>query len=239
MKPTNQSWHAPARQFITNAPANKTRTPVPPDRQGHCFRSLSHRKFPSYIGAIAGVVALSAQLASATIISLDSGVGGSFLAGQSYNETRAADVTVLSPLNLQVSSMTLSGIGGSGTAKEVIYDSNTQALVASAQGALTGGTITLSISATLVSGDEYRIGFYGLLGNGTKFLPSSFPYTESSGLLRINNSWGISTDSFPTNPNVDVPEVSLQVTQVPEPGSLILVGLGLLGALDFRRRWAK
>ena len=134
--------------------------------------------------------------------------------------------------------MTLNGINGSGLAKAVIYDSNTQSLLASAQGTLTGGTITLAISATLVSGDEYRIGFYGLLGSGTEFVPS-FPYTESSGLLRINSAWDIATDSFPVNSNLDVPEISLQVTQVPEPARLILLGAGLLSALAVRRRGAR
>jgi hypothetical protein len=236
---TNQSWHAPSHPLIANSPASKPRMPVGPDRQpGDCRRRLVHGKASSHIAIGAAVFALGAQVASATIISLDSGGSGSFLAGQSYNETRAADVTVLSPLNLAVTSMTLSGINGSGTAKAVIYDSNTQALLASAQGTLTGGTITLSISATLVSGDEYRIGFYGLLGSGTEFVPS-FPYTESSGLLRINNSWSIATDSFPVNSNLDVPEISLQVTQVPEPAGLILLGAGLLSALAVRRRWAR
>jgi uncharacterized delta-60 repeat protein len=170
---------------------------------------------------VAGALVLSARLAVAATINLDSGGSGSFTPGQTYNETRAADVTVLSPLNLQVTSMTLSGINGSGLAKAVIYDANTQSLLASAQGTLSGGTITLAISATLLSGNEYRIGFYGQLTSGTVFQPSSFPYVESSGLLRINSAWESVTDGFPANSNLEVPEVSLQVTQAqPAPGFL-------------------
>ena len=153
--------------------------------------------------------------APVTSIYVYSGIGGSFLAGQSYNETRAVDVTVLSPVSLIATSMTLSGINGDGLAEAVIYDSNSQSLIASAQGNLTGGTITLPISATLVSGGKYRIGFYGQLGTGTFFLPDSTPYTESSGLLRINSAYDIDTDSFPANPSLDVPQVRLDVTPHP------------------------
>ena len=133
--------------------------------------------------------------------------------------------------------MTLTGTGGgSSLAEAVIYDSSTHLLIASAQGAMTDGTVTLPISATLVSGDEYRIGFFGMLGYGTFFepgnppylLPGNFPYIESSGLLRINSAWQIATDNFPSNPNVAVPQVSMQVDLVPEPKTLALVAVGLL-----------
>jgi hypothetical protein len=240
----SESWHVPAKQFITNILQRKAQMLI---RLYDCLSDLSSRKLLSYVSASAIVLALSAQLASATIIYMDSGTSGSYISDQSYNETRAVDVTVLSPLNLTVSSMTLSGIAGSGLAEAVIYDSNTQSLIASAQGNLTGGTITLSISATLVSGDEYRIGFYGQLDDGTFFIPGSppytlpgdFPYTESSGLLQVNGAWDFPADSFPTYENLAVPLVSMQVIQVPEPGSTVFWGIGLFSALCFRRRWAK
>ncbi len=211
----------------TDRPVHQTEKPYSPGS-----KLLAHLCI-----AVSSLV-LCPSLKASTTISVDSGVSGTFMPSQSYNETRAVDVTVLSSQNLAVSSMTLSGIAGSGTAKAVIYDSNTQALIASASGTLTSGTITLPISATLVSGDEYRIGFFGNLGSGTLFEPSSFPYVESSGLLQINSAWDVATDSFPVNSNIFVPQVSLDVTLVPEPGSLALVGAGLLLFLSKRRRVA-
>lgn len=208
------------------------------------YRGPGAKVLPQFCVAISIFIA-GTGLAAATTIYMDSGTTGSFISDQSYNETRAVDVTVLSPVNLQVSSMTLSGIGGSGLAEAVIYDSNTRSLIASAQGTLTGGTITLSISTTLLSGDEYRIGFFGHLGSGTFFQPPDssgnlpiLPYTESSGLLRINGAFDFGTDNFPTYQNLFVPLVSMQVSPVPEPETLALVGLGLLLSRLFHKQRA-
>jgi hypothetical protein len=157
-------------------------------------------------------------------IYFDSGTNGTYMASQSYNETRAVDLTVLSPTSLVVTSMTLTSVaGGLGVANAVIYNSQSQSLIASAQGNVVGGTVTVPISATLVTGGEYRIGFYGQLGNGTLFvpgdppytLPGNFPYIDSSGFLQINNAWSISTDSFPTIPNLAVPLVRLNIIPIP------------------------
>jgi hypothetical protein len=195
-------------------------------------------KIPCQLCLAISVLVLDPRLANATTIFLDSGVGGTTTINQSYNENRGADVTVLSPQNLLVTSMTLSGIAGTGTAEAEIYNSNTQALIASASGTLTGGTITLSISATLLTGGEYRIAYGGILTQGNGFLPSTFPYNETSGLLRINGAWDGSVGSFPNTPNSEVPEISLNATAVPEPTTLALLGISA-AALLCRRTHAK
>jgi hypothetical protein len=209
-------------------------------------RSLGLNRLWHFCAAIATLI-LGTGLVDATVytINVASGTPGSPTLGQSYNETRAVDVTVLSALNLAVSSMTLSGINGSATAEAVIYDAHTQALLASASGTLTGGTITLPITATLVSGVEYRIGFFGLLGSGNGFIPNGWsinnetPYTESTGLLRINSAWDDTLgNGFPSIPNLEVPLVSLDVTTVPEPNDAALLGLGLLLSILFAKRFS-
>lgn len=219
----------------------KAHMPLPQSRR---YRRPDARMLVSF-GVAISILVLSQGPVPAATIYVASGTSGTWMPGQSYNETRAVDVTVLSPADLLVSSITLSGIGGGGLTRAVIYDSNTQMLIASAQGSVSGGTITLPISATLNSGDEYRIGFYGYLGNGTFFIPGSppyslpghFPYTESSGLLRINGAWDTWADSFPNFENLAVPQISLQVSAVPEPGTATLVGAGLLfSLLPFKRR---
>jgi hypothetical protein len=215
-----------------NQKATKMNTTTPVQQ------SKNHRnpaKIPCQLCLAISVFVLGPRLADATTIFLDSGVSGSTTINQSYNENRGVDVTVLSPQDLLVTSMTLSGIGGTGTAEAEIYNSNTQALIASASGTLTGGTITLSISAILQTGSEYRIAYGGNLRSGNGFLPSTFPYTETSGLLRINGSWDGSVGSFPNTPNFEVPEISLNATAVPEPATLALLGISAAALLCRRR----
>jgi PEP-CTERM motif len=198
----------------------------------------------------ATMLLLGANLVSADVtIDLTSGGSGS-LTGvpQSYNETRAVDVSVLSGADLLVHSMTLAGFDGSGIATSAtlgarIYDTLSQALIASANVTISAvGPVTIPISATLVSGAEYRIGFFAATtppnnGEGTLFQPSGFPHTETTGLLRINGAFDIATDSFPANSNIFEPQVSLQVVTVPEPGNMTLLGLGIgLLGVYFRRR---
>jgi hypothetical protein len=207
-------------------------------------------------GWLAVVLALGADLASAQeTINLTSGTGGS-LTGvpQSFNETRGVDVTVLSGTDLLVESMTLAGFDGSGIATSAvlgarIYNTGTQLLIASADVTTSSvGPVTVPISATLVSGGDYRVAFFAVTtppnhGEATLFDPDGLnyltPYTEADGLMRINGAYDIATDSFPSNPNVFVPQISLLVVPVPEPGSMALLGIGLLGVLDFRRRFRK
>lgn len=202
--------------------------------------TVARGKAPGYFCIAALAFALGTSLATAIPVSLISGTSGSFMAGQSYNETRAIDVTMLSPVSLLVESMTLTGVNGSGPAEAVIYDSNTHLLIASAMGTVTGGTVTVPISATLLSGGDYRIGFFGDLGTATVFLPGSFPYADSSGLFQIDGASESPTDSFPSNWNLADPQVSLEVTPVPErAGSMALLGFGMLGVLTFRRSLQK
>lgn len=161
-----------------------------------------------------GSTGFARDLAHEIPISVISGTSGSLMGGQSYNETRAVDVTVLSPDNLLVQSMTLNGIDGSGPAEAVIYDSDTGLLIASAYGTVTGGAVTVPISATLLSDGNYTIGFFGDLSDATVFEPAGFPYVESSGLLEITGALDGPTDSYPSFANIFDPQISMQVTQV-------------------------
>ena len=155
---------------------------------------------------------------------LISGATGTSMPGQSYNETRALDVTVLSPSDLSVERMVVDGYTLYGTGSALvgtrIYDSLTQALVSTSQdinlsAPSIGVPISIPVSATLVSGRSYRLGFY-VLGNPESpssadvFLPASFPYTESTGLFRINSTHSVGTDAFPQGPNLAAPRVTIR-----------------------------
>jgi PEP-CTERM motif len=238
-------WHRQAQPCITESKVwHRVRHNTQP---ADCLRSTFPGKLTSYLCVGATALVLGTNLAPAVTIYLDSGSSGS-LTGvpQSYNETRAVDVTVLSGADLLVESMTLAGFDGSGIATSAvlgarIYDTSTQSLIASADVTVSSaGPVTVPISATLVPGGDYRVGFYAVTtppnnGEATLFDPAGFPYTETSGLLRINGAYDIATDSFPAYSNIFEPQVSLEVVPVPEPGSLVLPGIGLLGVLAFRR----
>ena len=202
------------------------------------------------------VVILGAQASFATPIVLTSGTSGSLLIGQSYNETRGVDVTVLTSGALVVTSMQLDGLS-IGTASSAlvgarIYDSGTTLLLASAVTTISSnGVVSLPISANLSSGGTFRLAFYvetspSSQGSGTVFDPApsgsgGFPYTESLGLLRINNAYStISTDSFPSLSNIFVPQITVEATAVPEPSTLPLLGLGIVSLCGCgwrRRKW--
>jgi hypothetical protein len=164
----------------------------------------------------------------ADLVDLTSGTSGSMTPyPQSFNETRGVDVTVLSGPDLCISSMTLSGLYiRSATFAFVgarIYDSTSGSVIASnTVTVFASGAVTIPISATLVSGSNYRVGFYVLTspanqGAGTMFDPDppgfgGFPYTDATGFLEINNAYSIASDSFPSNWNIYVPQVVLEAT---------------------------
>ena len=147
--------------------------------------------------------------------------------GQSFNETRAVDVTVLGSTNRIVENLALKGLNPgtlSATVGARIYDSTTQALIASANITVSGGgsnlTLTVPLSATLVSGQNYRIGFYVETNplwqaSGNLFVPFSslqnqVPYTEDTGVFRINSAHAIGSDGYPANPNLATPQMTIQ-----------------------------
>lgn len=164
----------------------------------------------------------------AVSVDVTSGTSGSLTPfAQSYNETRVVDITVLSDLDFCISSMTLRGLGiGPATSASVgsrIYDTSDNSLVAKNSVTIfSGGTVTVPISATLTPGGNYRVGFYvetspQSRGSGILFDPDplgfgGFPYTDATGLLRINNAYDIATDTFPTNWNIYVPQMELDGT---------------------------
>jgi len=238
--------------ILTNASERKARHGARRNTQiRDCFYSTLFGELPGYFCIGAMVLALAANLASAQeTINLTSGTDGSYMSDQSYNETRAADVTVLSGTDLLVESMTLTGFYfnnwvTSAVVGARIYNTSTQQLIASANVTdSSGGPVTVPISATLVPGGDYRVGFFAATtpangGIGTFFLPAGenpwlIPYTEADGLLQINGAYDIQPDSFPANLSEAVPQVNLQVVVVPEPACMGLLAVGVT-ALLFRR----
>ena len=161
--------------------------------------------------------------AEALSIDVTSGTGGSYLPNQSFNETRGVDVTVLTSSDLVVSSLTLNAlnVGGDGmaTVGARIYSSPSGVLLASnGTTVFANGAVTVPISTTLHAGQSYRVCFYcGPPGphadnSATLFEPGSFPYTEGSGSLRINQAYESPTDSYPTNFNIFDPWIVIQAT---------------------------
>ena len=155
------------------------------------------------------------------------GSPGQIRNGQSYNETRAVDVTLLGTSDRIVEELILEGLNAAApvTVGARIYNGATQALVASAEIGLGTGsnmTVTVPITATLRAGNSYRIGFYvetnprgrasGNMWASDNFssLGGPIPYNEDSGVFRVNSAHSIGSDAFPANPNIFAPQLTIR-----------------------------
>lgn len=168
-----------------------------------------------------------------TAVNLTPATAGSFVQGQSFNETRLAEVLVEGVGNVTISSMTLSGLnaGNQTLVGARIYDSN-WTIVATADSNTEPGpgqTISVPISAVLAAGGTYRIGFFiqtnpagGASGDflqptGWSFSPAAGWTTPAydaspSGWLQIQRAWSFASDSpatTPPNQNLAVPQVTV------------------------------
>ena len=197
---------------------------------------------------------MTASSAGAAVIDLTSGTTGTVFFGQSFNETRAADITVLGPLDFLVQSMTLNHFNNgdaSGTVGARIYNSG-GSLIASADVVVGNGvdqSLTIPVSETLLAGQGYRVGFFlstlsGSGGSGSMYDPDpsgsgTTPYTPTAGFFTVNQGFSTPTDVFPNNTNSFIPlTMTVSGIAVPEPSTFVLCGLGLLslGFVVWRRR---
>jgi hypothetical protein len=175
----------------------------------------------AFVCTTLGVVGYAAP-AGATTADLTTGQTGSISPGQSFNETRGADVTVLGAHDQQLSSLTLRGLRlglAGGTVGARVYDSGTQALLASGNLSVSPGaglTVTIPVSVVLKAGATYRLSFFvsdgGNGGSGDGFIPSALPYVEATGTLRVLHAYESPVDAFPTNNNLEVPEITAVLT---------------------------
>jgi len=186
-----------------------------------CLMQFNWHDIETYLDR--GVFVFAVSSGAAVDSDLVSGATGTAIQGQSFNETRAVDVTVLSASDLAVERMVLDGYKqptASAVVGARIYDSSTNALVSTSQDVnisapSIGVPISIPVSATLVSGRNYRVGFYALGTpqsslSGDVFQPASFPYTENSGLFRINSAHSVGADAFPQGPNIFAPRVTIR-----------------------------
>ena len=210
-----------------------------------------------------GLVLLLLALAAAAVpigpawaisIDLTSGTTGTTSINQSFNETRGVDVAVVGLDSLLVSSMTLDEfniVSGTGTVGARIYDTASGVLLASADQAVGPGfdqSVTIPISALLLAGQTYRVGFFidagGTQGSGDGFDASPpgldiLDYVDATGSLLVSQAFQSGSDAFPTTLNGLVPFITLEASRpaVPEPSPLLLlvVTAPLLALLRRRR----
>jgi hypothetical protein len=171
--------------------------------------------------AIVGAHCIFERVASECLVV--SGCKGTMEPNQSFNETRAVDLTVLGTHDRVVDTLALKGLNLQQAVWAVvgarIYNSTTQALVASADAVVPGGTadttVSAPITAKLVAGQNYRVGFFvetSLVGGATGqlFSPTAFPYVEAAGMFRINSAHSVSGDVFPVGPNTFLPQMMIR-----------------------------
>jgi PEP-CTERM motif len=195
------------------------------------------------------VFAPCAPSASAALIDLAAGANAA-LSSTTIVGTAGPDVVVLSANNLVVQSIVVKDVWhvANGTLKASIWEvvnipgiGLTGSLVGQASTAITqitSGSVLADVTfnfvpqTTLVSGKKYRLGIYfpptgtsAVFAVGTIVPPfiGGFPYTESTGQLKVTQAFRTGFNSFPTNFSSNFPRIELNV--VPEPATLSLVGL--------------
>jgi hypothetical protein len=141
--------------------------------------------------------------------------GSLLMQPQSFNETRALEITPTATVT--VGSMVLAGLdlGVPGMVGARIYDAATQALVASGEASAGPGsnlTITVTISATLAAGKSYWAGFFvsdgGNGGSAQIYQNLMLPYTVGPfSVVAIGEGGG---DVYPANVNIFAPQVTIQ-----------------------------
>lgn len=175
-------------------------------------------------------VGLAPGVVSGTVVTLAPSGSGSLVPGQSFNETRGLNVTVLGPNPVTVIAMTLRDINviaeGSASAiiRAKIYDAGE--LIASGQvtiGSGFGQEVTVPIPATTLDPgrNSYRVAFFvqstpSGAGSGTMWDPApegagGFPYAESTGRVNILQAYSAAGDVYPTNVNIFAPQIRLTI----------------------------
>jgi hypothetical protein len=187
----------------------------------HCFAA-----------ALIAAAAMGTATSHALQVNLTTNAPGSPIYGQSFNETRGIDLTVLAASDLAVSSMKLEGFHfGKGQSCMVgarIYDSSTHMLVAAGNLTVTAaGPVTVPIAAHLRAGGNYRVAFHLAttpppIASGT-FVSNygGFPYTESTGWFRINSAHADPADAFPDTIDDILPLISVRAAPVLKPGTAL------------------
>jgi len=113
------------------------------------------------------------------------------------------------------------GLDGMAIIGARIYNSSTSTLLYSHDTTVYNiyyGPVSMPLSFILDPGQTYRIGYYCSGNNSDNsadmFHPSAFPYTESSGVLRINQAYELLQDGMPVNMNIFVPLIVLNYDTV-------------------------